>query len=46
MNASAILQHLLAAVRHAQHSCERTQRIVSVALARFEMRLAMERAAR
>lgn len=42
---TAALIHLLRAVEHARHACERTRQMVAVAIARLLAMMAVERAA-
>lgn len=43
MNASRVLQYLFRAMEHGLHACERTRRMVAVAIAKFRAILAMQR---
>jgi hypothetical protein len=43
MNVSAVLRSLFAAVEHARHACERTRRMVAVAIAKLQALLMIQR---
>jgi hypothetical protein len=45
MNASRVMQYLFRAMEHGLHACERTRRMVAIAVARFRALLAIQRAA-
>lgn len=45
MNTSRVLQYLFRAMEHGLRACERTRRMVSIAVARFRALLACQRAA-
>lgn len=45
MNSSRVMAHLFSAMQHALLACERTRRLVAIAVARFRALLAIQAAA-
>lgn len=45
MNASRVLQYLFRAMEHGLRACERTRRMVAIAVAKFRAMLACQRRA-
>jgi len=45
MNVTKVLQHLFRAMEHGLHACERTRRMVAIAVAKFRALLALQKAA-
>ncbi len=45
MNATRVLEYLFRAMEHGLRACERTRRMVAIAVARFRALLAMQQAA-